>query len=140
LLQELRGSLSQRDKAAAVAEFAHSGACNVLLMDDVGAVGLDLSFVQHVFLMEPLVDTALQSQIVSRAHRMGATRPVHVEILVMQARCPTATSSGPAGMLRALQGARPKRTQMEQCDAMCGARGAQQSQTPACRELRRVRS
>ena len=84
--QELRGHLSQKEKAASIARFRHDASCNVLLMDEAGAVGLDLSFVQHVFLMEPLVDTAVEAQIISRAHRMGATRPVHVEVLVMQAR------------------------------------------------------
>jgi SNF2 family DNA or RNA helicase len=52
-------------------------------MDDTGALGLDLSFVSRVYLMEPLADAALEQQVVSRAHRMGATQPVHVEIMAM---------------------------------------------------------
>ena len=55
-------------------------------MDETGAVGLDLSFVSFVCLMEPLQDRSLEQQVVARAHRMGATRPVHVEVLVMQVR------------------------------------------------------
>ncbi len=47
-------------------------------MDETGSVGLDLSFVSWVFLMEPLADASLQ------AHRMGAAQAVHVETLVMK--------------------------------------------------------
>ncbi len=56
------------------------------MMDEVGSVGLDLSFAGWVFLMEPLEDSSLEAQVVARAHRMGAprTRPVRVETLVMQ--------------------------------------------------------
>ena len=41
--------------------------------------GLDLSFVTHIFLLEPVEDAALLEQITSRAHRLGATGPVTVE-------------------------------------------------------------
>jgi SNF2 family DNA or RNA helicase len=83
-MQELRGNLTPPEKAAALAQFEHDPHCTVLLMDDTGAVGLDLSFVEYVFLMEPLVDAAQEQQIVSRAHRIGATATVNVEVLVMQ--------------------------------------------------------
>ncbi len=53
-------------------------------MDESGAVGLDLSFATHVFLMEPLADASLQAQVESRAHRMGAVKPIYVETLAMQ--------------------------------------------------------
>lgn len=56
----------------------------VLLMDESGAVGLDLSMANWVFLMEPLADMALEEQIVSRAHRMGALDPINVEVIVMR--------------------------------------------------------
>lgn len=53
-------------------------------MDESGAVGLDLSMVSWVFLMEPLADRSLEKQIVSRAHRMGAQDSVQVEVLAMK--------------------------------------------------------
>jgi hypothetical protein len=64
-------------------------AAAVLVMDDTGSVGLDLSFAGAVFLMEPLADAALEQQVVSRAHRMGADpkRPILVETLVMKVWC-----------------------------------------------------
>lgn len=84
-MQVLKASMGRTERARAIATFRH-GPARVMLMDSVGAVGLDLSCVQHVFLMEPLGDLALEQQIVSRAHRLGATRPVHAEVLVMQVR------------------------------------------------------
>lgn len=57
-------------------------------MDGAGAVGLDLSFVSWLFLMEPLPDRSLEEQVVARAHRMGALRPILVETLVMRVRPP----------------------------------------------------
>lgn len=53
-------------------------------MDETGSVGLDLSFVGWVFLMEPLADASLEAQVTARAHRMGASQAVHVESLVMK--------------------------------------------------------
>ncbi|KAK8961787.1 F-box protein [Platanthera guangdongensis] len=64
--------------------FQHDANCTVLLMDGSAALGLDLSFVTHVFLMEPIWDRSMEEQVISRAHRMGATRPVHVETLAMR--------------------------------------------------------
>lgn len=62
----------------------HEADVGVLLMDETGSVGLDLSFVSWVSLMEPLADASLQAQVTARAHRMGATQAVHVETLVMK--------------------------------------------------------
>jgi hypothetical protein len=51
-----------------------------LLSLDAGlSHGLDLSFVTHLFLLEPIDDAALLEQVTSRAHRLGATGPVVVE-------------------------------------------------------------
>jgi len=53
-----------------------------LLSLDAGlSHGLDLSFVTHMFLLEPIDDAALLEQVTSRAHRLGATGPVHVETI-----------------------------------------------------------
>jgi SNF2 family DNA or RNA helicase len=42
---------------------------------------LDLSFATHIFLLERIGDPALRNQLVSRAHRVGATGPVTVTLL-----------------------------------------------------------
>ena len=75
--------MSQQDKANALAHFQRDPRCGVLIMDETGALGLDLSFVQHVFLMEPIANKSFEEQVVSRAHRMGAKEEVHVEVLAM---------------------------------------------------------
>lgn len=51
----------------------------ILALDAGLAHGLDLSFVTHIFLLEPIDNAALLEQITSRAHRLGATGPVVVE-------------------------------------------------------------
>ncbi|KAA8537325.1 hypothetical protein F0562_026988 [Nyssa sinensis] len=72
------------NKMKSLATFQHDASCMVLLMDGSAALGLDLSFVTHVFLMEPIWDRSMEEQVISRAHRMGATRPIHVETLAMR--------------------------------------------------------
>ena len=55
----------------------------VLMLCQDGSVGLDLSFVTHLFILNPILDAALERQVVSRAHRMGATGPVIVETVLL---------------------------------------------------------
>ena len=51
----------------------------LLALDAEMSHGLDLSFVTHMFLLEPIEDAALLEQVTSRAHRLGARGPVQVE-------------------------------------------------------------
>ncbi|XP_052193368.1 F-box protein At3g54460 isoform X2 [Diospyros lotus] len=71
------------NKIKSLVTFQYDSSCMALLMDGSAALGLDLSFVTHVFLMEPIWDRSMEEQVISRAHRMGATRPIHVETLAM---------------------------------------------------------
>ncbi|CAL4952670.1 unnamed protein product [Urochloa decumbens] len=71
-------------KRSALMKFQEDPTCMALVMDGTAALGLDLSFVTHVFLMEPIWDRSMEEQVISRAHRMGATRPIHVETLAMR--------------------------------------------------------
>ena len=52
------------------------------MLQEDGSTGLDLSFATHLFLLDQIRDPALESQIISRAHRMGATGPVEVTLLL----------------------------------------------------------
>ncbi|KAL6981082.1 hypothetical protein U1Q18_022713 [Sarracenia purpurea var. burkii] len=72
------------NKMKSLATFQYDASCMALLMDGSAALGLDLSFVTHVFLMEPIWDRSVEEQVISRAHRMGASRPIHVETLAMR--------------------------------------------------------
>ncbi|KAI5002062.1 hypothetical protein ZWY2020_026712 [Hordeum vulgare] len=71
-------------KRSALTKYKEDPTCMALLMDGTAALGLDLSFVNHVFLMEPIWDRSMEEQVISRAHRMGATRPINVETLAMR--------------------------------------------------------
>uniref|UniRef100_A0A0E0JTP3 F-box protein n=1 Tax=Oryza punctata TaxID=4537 RepID=A0A0E0JTP3_ORYPU len=71
-------------KRSSLTKFKDDPACMALVMDGTAALGLDLSFVSYVFLMEPIWDRSMEEQVISRAHRMGATRPIFVETLAMR--------------------------------------------------------
>jgi hypothetical protein len=47
-----------------------------------GAVGINLTSANYIFMMEPLMNPALDEQAVGRAWRMGQKRPVKVKRLV----------------------------------------------------------
>ncbi|KAF3336839.1 F-box protein [Carex littledalei] len=72
------------NKMKSLMVFKQDPNCMALVMDGSAALGLDLSFVTCVFLMEPIWDRSVEEQVISRAHRMGATRPIHVETLAMR--------------------------------------------------------
>ena len=59
----------------------------LLCLDAKLAHGLDLSFVTHIFLLEPINNAALLEQVTSRAHRLGATGPVTIETINVFFKC-----------------------------------------------------
>jgi SNF2-related domain len=65
-------------------KFTTSAACFCMLLGSDGSAGLDLSFVTHIFFLEPVWDKSLISQVVSRAWRLGAEGAVFVETLVAE--------------------------------------------------------
>eukprot|EP00941_MAST-03F_sp_MAST-3F-sp1_P003715 g3715.t1 len=56
--------------------------CPILLLSSNGSVGLDLSFVTHMFLLDKIWADDVETQVIARANRMGATQPVIVEQLI----------------------------------------------------------
>jgi len=57
----------------------------VLVMDiSQAAFGLDVSCASRVYFVNPVVSKQVEAQAVKRAHRIGQTRPVYVETLVLQ--------------------------------------------------------
>ena len=46
-------------------------------MAEIFRSGLSLVDATHCFLVEPLINSAIELQAVSRIHRMGQTKPVH---------------------------------------------------------------
>ena len=52
-----------RERIAALQSFRDDPDICILLLDGVGALGLDLSFVSHIFLLDPIWDKSLEDQV-----------------------------------------------------------------------------
>ena len=61
-----------------------AGVRALLLRLNRGANGLNLVEAQHVFLVEPLVNTAVEAQAVGRVHRVSQTRATTVHRFVVE--------------------------------------------------------
>jgi superfamily II DNA or RNA helicase len=74
---------STRDRAAVVSEFQSQDGPPVLLISlKAGGTGLNLTAADHVFLMDPWWNPAVEDQAKDRAHRIGQERPVMVYRMV----------------------------------------------------------
>ena len=63
---------------------AAEGASVMLISLRAGGTGLNLTSADHVFLLDPWWNPAVEDQAADRAHRIGQTRPVVVHRLVAQ--------------------------------------------------------
>ncbi|MBM4385798.1 MAG: DEAD/DEAH box helicase [Deltaproteobacteria bacterium] len=74
-----------RDRGEVVARFqAETGPPVFLISLRAGGVGLNLTAADHVFLLDPWWNPAVEDQAADRAHRIGQERPVLVHRLVAQ--------------------------------------------------------
>jgi superfamily II DNA or RNA helicase len=74
---------STRDRAGVVAEFQDANGPPVMLVSlKAGGTGLNLTAADHVFLMDPWWNPAVEDQAADRAHRIGQDKPVMVYRLV----------------------------------------------------------
>ena len=74
---------STRDRAGVVAAFQDAAGPPVMLLSlKAGGVGLNLTAADHVFLLDPWWNPAVEDQAADRAHRIGQERPVMVHRLV----------------------------------------------------------
>jgi superfamily II DNA or RNA helicase len=74
---------STRDRAAVVSEFqAENGPPVMLLSLKAGGTGLNLTAADHVFLLDPWWNPAVEDQAADRAHRIGQDKPVLITRLV----------------------------------------------------------
>ncbi len=72
-----------RDRSAVVERFQTDDGPPVLLVSlRAGGTGLTLTAADHVFLLDPWWNPAVEDQAADRAHRIGQTRPVIVHRLV----------------------------------------------------------
>jgi superfamily II DNA or RNA helicase len=74
---------STRDRGAVVADFqSESGPPVMLVSLKAGGTGLNLTAADHVFLLDPWWNPAVEDQAADRAHRIGQDRPVIVYRMV----------------------------------------------------------
>jgi SNF2 family DNA or RNA helicase len=74
---------STRDRGAVVGEFQDDGGPPVLLVSlKAGGTGLNLTAADHVFLLDPWWNPAVEDQAADRTHRIGQKRPVIVYRMV----------------------------------------------------------
>jgi len=74
---------STRDRRGVVQRFQHEEGPPVMLVSlKAGGTGLNLTAADHVFLMDPWWNPAVEDQAADRAHRIGQTRSVVVHRIV----------------------------------------------------------
>ena len=82
------GAMSQKARAAVLAEFADSAkarrGCVLLLSLRAGGVGLNLTMARRVFMMDPWWSFAVEAQAIDRVHRMGQEGAVGVVRFVVK--------------------------------------------------------
>jgi superfamily II DNA or RNA helicase len=79
----LDGSTSNRGDITARFQ-APDGPPVMLISLKAGGTGLNLTAADHVFLLDPWWNPAVEAQAADRAHRIGQTRPVNIYRLVAQ--------------------------------------------------------
>lgn len=79
----LDGSTSDRGKVVATFQ-ADDGPPVMLVSLKAGGTGLNLTAADHVFLLDPWWNPAVEDQAADRAHRIGQERPVMVHRLVAE--------------------------------------------------------
>jgi SNF2 family DNA or RNA helicase len=81
---EYHGQVPQRRRDAVLQRFREDSDKHVLLMSyGAGGVGLNLQFVNYVFLFDRWWNPAVEDQAINRAHRIGVDGPVSVTRFLM---------------------------------------------------------
>ncbi|MEN8160704.1 MAG: helicase-related protein, partial [Myxococcota bacterium] len=82
-LAHVRLDGSTRDRSGVVARFQAADGPRVFLISlKAGGTGLNLTAADHVFLLDPWWNPAVEEQAADRAHRIGQDKPVFVYRLV----------------------------------------------------------
>lgn len=73
-----------RDRGHVVDTFQNDNTAQILLMSlKAGGVGLNLTAADHVFIMDPWWNPAVEQQAADRAHRIGQSRRVFIHKLIV---------------------------------------------------------
>ena len=79
------GQMSASQRVTALINFGMDDGPRIMLCSiNAGAVGINLTRANHVFLMDPWWNQALEFQAADRVHRIGQERVVHVNRLYME--------------------------------------------------------
>lgn len=79
------GSMSQKERARVLSDFANRSKFTVLFLSlRAGGVGLNLTCAKRVFMMDPWWSFAVEAQAIDRVHRMGQTEEVKVTRFVVE--------------------------------------------------------
>lgn len=81
----LDGSVPQKKRQALVHQFQQDPVCKMFITTNAGSTGLNLQAANTVINVDLPRNPAILEQRISRAHRMGQKRPVHVFLLVTEA-------------------------------------------------------
>merc|ERR1711971_101153 len=66
-------------------EFANNPSVDVFVLTvRSGAVGINLTSANHIFMMEPLMNPALYLQAINRSYRLGQTKKCFIHTLIMR--------------------------------------------------------
>lgn len=86
----LSGDMPMRKRAKALHDFQNDPPTTIFLLSiRAGAVGINLTQANRVFLLEPSFNPALEHQSIGRVHRLGQKRNVEIVRLVMDASIET---------------------------------------------------
>lgn len=83
--RSLSGDMTMSKRAKALNDFQNDPPTTVFLLSmRAGAVGINLTAANRVFLLEPCFNPALEQQAIGRVWRLGQTRPVKIYRLIMK--------------------------------------------------------
>lgn len=78
-------SLASERRSRYIVAFDENPRIRVLLMDiKCGAEGLNVNKASRVFFINPCCRPNIEAQAIKRSHRIGQTKPVHVETLILR--------------------------------------------------------
>jgi SNF2 family DNA or RNA helicase len=81
----LSGGMSMTARDKALKDFQGDPPTTIFLLSlRAGAVGINLTEANRVFLMEPALNPALEAQAIGRVHRLGQTKAVEITRLVVK--------------------------------------------------------
>jgi superfamily II DNA or RNA helicase len=81
----LSGDMSMTKRTKALSDFQNDPPTTIFLLSmRAGAVGINLTQANRIFLMEPCFNPALEAQAIGRVHRLGQKRSVEIIRLLMK--------------------------------------------------------